>query len=156
VFSGAALGALALYADLPAGRRALARLAERILDDEFQGAFAIATLDEVSPGRLVAPGITLRDPPGRLALRRSSRAIPFRVSRLARRLLLEHGEVTLDFGTAQIDRAEGYVAFDPGSNIPTIAQAFTPRARPASAPSQPSAKRGVRVWFPKIEIAHLY
>lgn len=154
VFLGGSLLALVLYADLPAGRRLVARGLQRTLTKTFEGSFSIDSVERISLGELRAIGITVRDPDGHVVLIASDLRVQADVPGIVRKLLTTQGELTLRFEHARIERAEVYLLPGKG-NVPTIADAFTPIPTPpgtASTSSGPSLK----VWFPEVEVGRIY
>ena len=155
VFAGGCLLALVLYANLPAGRRVVAFGLQRVLSTTFEGGFSIDSVEKVSLKELRARGITVHDPDGHLVLSVSALSVQVDVPGVLRKLLLGKGEVTLRFDHARLERAEVYLLPSLQSNVPTIADAFTPTPSiPGTA--APSSATTYKVWFPEIEVGHIY
>jgi len=154
VFVSGSLLAFVLYANLPAGRRLVAFALQGALAKTFEGSFSIEAVDRVSLAELKARGITVHDPDGHLVLSVSALSVQLDVPGLLRKLLLSSGALTLRFEHARLERAEVYLL--PGkNNVPTIADAFTPSPTPASS-SSATPTRTLKIWFPEIEVGHIY
>lgn len=155
VFVGGSLLSLVLYGNLPAARRGLASGLQRVLANTFEGGFAIGAIEHISLHELRARGFTVRDPDGHLVLSVDSITVQMDLPGMLQKLLLGTGLVTLRFDHARLERAEVYLL--PGThNVPTIVEAFTPTpSPPGSAPSAASTQT-LKVWFPEIEVGHIY
>jgi hypothetical protein len=154
VFVSGSLLAFVLYANLPAGRRALAIGLERVLKDTFEGGFSIAAVERVSLNELRARGLTVHDPDGHLVLSVSALSVRMDLPDLLRKLLLGRERISLRFAHARIERAEVYLL--PGAhNVPTIVDAFTPTP---SLPGTVKSSSGpeLEIWFPEVEVGHIY
>ncbi|HEY5375647.1 MAG TPA: hypothetical protein VIK01_18340, partial [Polyangiaceae bacterium] len=154
IFVGGTLLSLVTYANLPAGRRFVGFALQRVLASTFEGSFEIDSVDHVSLAELQASGITVHDPDGHVVLKVSTLSIQADLAAVAQKAWRGTGTVTLRFDHARIERAEVYLV--PGkNNIPTIADAFTPS--PSKATSGPATSgRKLKVWFPEIEVGHIY
>ena len=155
VFLGGSLLSLVLYGNLPAGRRVAAYGLQRVLNTTFEGGFSIDAVEKVSLNELRARGITVHDPDGHLVLSVSALSVQLDVPGMLRKVLLGTGEVTLRFGHARMERAEVYLLPGLQSNVPTIADAFTPTPSIPGTASPPSSTT-FKVWFPEIEVGHIY
>jgi hypothetical protein len=154
VFASGSLLSFVLYADLPAGRRAVAIGLERVLKNSFEGSFNIDAIEQVSLHDLHARGFTVHDPDGHLVLSVSAVSVRLDLPGMLRKLLLGTGVVTLRFDHARIERAEVYLL--PGThNVPTIVDAFTPTPSLPGTAAQPSAMT-LKIWFPEIEVGRIY
>ena len=154
VFLGGSLLALVLYSNLPAGRRGVALGLQRVLKENFEGGFAIDGVDHVSLSELRARGFKVHDPDGHLVLAVDSVTVQLDLPGMLKKLLTGTGLVSLRFDHARIDGAEVYLL--PGANnVPTIVDAFTPTPSPPGSAGAPSPRR-LELWFPHIEIGHLY
>ncbi|HEY3494533.1 MAG TPA: translocation/assembly module TamB domain-containing protein [Polyangiaceae bacterium] len=149
VFVAASLAGLALHADLPVGRKAVARLLERLLSDTFLGRFEIVALDQLSLGGLRAREVQVRDPAGRLVLVVSGLRARADIAGIVEDVLFGEGELAVNIQHARAEQAKVVLIPDPASGEPSIAQAFTlaPSKTPSTAPGRP-----VRVALPAIEI----
>lgn len=156
VFVGGTLGALVLYANLPAGRRLAARGLQRTLTKTFEGGFEIEAVERLSLYELRATGVTIRDPDGHVVLTASEVSVQADLPALARKLLTGEGELTLRFDHARIERAEVYLLPGKG-NVPTIADAFTlTPTLPGTSTASDMSSTPLKIWFPEIEVGHLY
>jgi len=155
VFLGGSVLSLLLYGNLPAARRGLAMGLQRVLANTFEGGFALDAVEHVSLHELRARGFTVYDPDGHLVLTVDSLTVEMDLPGMLRKLLLGTGVVTLRFNHARLERAEVYLL--PGTNnVPTIVDAFTPSpSPPGSAPSS-APTQTIKVWFPEIEVGHIY
>ena len=155
VFVSGSLLAFVMYANLPAGRRVVGFALQRVLGTTFQGRFTIETINRVSLTELRASGITVQDPEGRLVLSVSELSVQADFTSIVRQALLGTGAVTLRFDHARLERAEVFLLPGLESNVPTIVEAFTPVP---SAPGTANASSGgpLKVWFPEIEVGHIY
>ena len=154
VFVGGSLLSIVLYADLPANRRGVTFALQRVLNDTFEGRFSIDAIDQVSLKELHARGITVHDPDGHLVLSVNALSAQLDLPSMLRKLLFGTGEVTLRFDHARIERAEVYLL--PGrDNVPTIVDAFTPAPSPPGG-GAPSTGPTLKIWFPEVEVGHLY
>lgn len=154
VFASGSLLSFVLYADLPAGRRAVAIGLERVLKNSFEGSFNIDAIEQVSLHDLRARGFTVHDPDGHLVLSVSALSVRMDLPGMLRKLLFDTGVVSLRFDHARIERAEVYLL--PGAhNVPTIVDAFTPTASLPGGATQPSPTT-LKIWFPEIEVGHIY
>jgi len=155
VFVGGSLLSLLLYGNLPAGRRVLSLGLQRVLSGTLQGGFAIDSVERVSLSELRARGFRVHDPDGHLVLSVDSVTVQMDLPGTIRKLLLDTGLVTLRFNHARIERAEVYLL--PGTdNVPTIVEAFTPTPTPPGSGSTSPAKQTLKIWFPEIEVGHIY
>jgi hypothetical protein len=154
VFVSGSLLSLVLYANLPAGRRVATYGLQRALQSEFEGRFAIESVERLSLTGLRARGVTVYDPDGRLVLSVNSISIQADLLELVKQILFGTGNVTLRFERARLERAEVYLL--PGkNNIPTIADAFMP-VPPIPGTSSGPSTRTLKVWFPQVEVGHIY
>ncbi|HET7538970.1 MAG TPA: hypothetical protein VFK05_03835 [Polyangiaceae bacterium] len=154
VFLGGSLLALALYSNLPAGRRGVTLGLERVLNQSFEGRFVIEGVEHVSLNELRARGFTVHDSDGQLVLSLDSITVQLDLAEMLKKLVFGTGLVSLRFEHARADGAEVYLL--PGrNNVPTIVEAFTPAPSPPGTATAPSPSR-LELWFPQIEIGHLY
>jgi len=154
VFLGGSLLALVLYSNLPAGRRGVALGLQRVLSENFEGRFVIGGVDHVSLNELRARGFTVHDADGRLVLAVDSISVQLDLPGMLKKLLFGTGLVSLRFDHARLDGAEVYLLPN-SSNVPTIVDAFTPTQSPPGSATAPSPRR-IELWFPQIEVGHLY
>lgn len=155
IFLGGSTSALVLYMDLPASRRIVAGALERALASEFAGSFSIESVGRVSLAGLQAKNITVRDPDGRVVLAVSSLTAQADLPSLARKLLFGTGTLTLRIDHARIERADVYLLPGVTSNVPTIADAFTPTPSKSTGTSSGSGLK-LKIWLPEIEVGHIY
>ncbi|MET0795357.1 MAG: hypothetical protein ABW061_27810 [Polyangiaceae bacterium] len=155
IFVGGSLLALVLYANLPAGRRVATYGLQRALQSEFEGRFGIEAVERVSLSGLRARGIAVYDPEGRLVLSVNSLSVQADLPELLRKILFGTGDLTLRFERARLERAEVYLLPGRKNNVPTIVDAFTPVPAIPGTNSAPS-QRTVKVWFPEVEVGHIY
>ncbi|MES1179129.1 MAG: translocation/assembly module TamB domain-containing protein [Myxococcales bacterium] len=155
VFVGGSVLSLVLYANLPAGRRVATYGLQRALQTEFEGRFGIEAVERVSLSGLRARGVTVYDPDGRLVLSVNTISIQADVPDLVKKILFGKGELTLRFERARLERAEVYLLPGRKDNVPTIVDAFTPIPPIPGTGSAPSS-RTVKVWFPEVEVGHIY
>lgn len=155
VFVGGSLLSLVLYGNLPAARRGLAFGLQRVLADTFEGGFALEAVEHVSLHELRARGFTVHDPDGHLVLSVDSVTVQLDLPDMLRQLLLGTGLVTLRFNHARLERAEVYLLPDV-HNVPTIVDAFTLSPSPPGSASSAAPARKIKVWFPEIEVGHIY
>jgi autotransporter translocation and assembly factor TamB len=145
----ASLGGLALHLDAPVGRRAVARVLERLLSDTFRGRFEITSLDHLSLGMVTAREVKVRDPRGELVLAVQGLRAHADVLGSVSDVLFGEGKLTIVVHHARAEKARVVLIPDPKSGIPSIAAAFEliPPKNPSPGPARP-----VRVWLPAIEI----
>ena len=155
LFVGGSLLALVLYANLPAGRRVARYGLQRALQSEFEGRFAIESVERVSLSGLKARGVTVYDPDGHLVLSVNALSVQANLPELLQQILFGKGDLTLRFDRARLERAEVYLLPGRKNNVPTIVDAFTPVPSVPGTSSSPS-QRSVKVWFPEVEVGHIY
>jgi hypothetical protein len=154
VFVGGSLLSFVLYGNLPAGRRGVVFGLQRALNSTFQGSFDIEGVDRISLNELRARGFTVHDPDGHLVLSADAITVQMDLPGMLQKFLLGTGLVTLRFDHARIERAEVYLLPGP-HNVPTIVDAFTPAPSPPGG-SPSSSAQTLKVWFPEIEVGHIY
>ena len=149
VFVAASLGGVALHADLPVGRRAVARLLEQLLSSTFLGRFEIVAIDHLTLRTVLAREVRVRDPAGRLVLTVEGLRAHADIAGIVSDVLLGEGPLSVDIHHARAERAKVALVPDAASGEPSIAQAFTlaPSKTPSTGPGRP-----VKVWLPAIEI----
>ncbi|MEO6603250.1 MAG: hypothetical protein ABIQ16_25420, partial [Polyangiaceae bacterium] len=155
IFLGGSLLSLVLYANLPAGRRVATFGLQRALQSEFEGRFGIESVEQLSLSGLRARGVTVYDPDGHLVLSVNAVSIQANFPGLLKKIIFGSGELTLRFERARLERAEVYLLPGRKDNVPTIVDAFTPIPPLPGTSSAPSA-RTVKVWFPEVEVGHIY
>ena len=155
VFVSGSLLSLALYANLPAGRRVATYALLRALQSEFEGRFGIESVERVSLTGLQARGVTVYDPDGHLVLSVNALSVRTDVPELLHKLLFGKGELTLRFDRARLERAEVFLLPGRKNNVPTLVDAFTPTPSTPGTSSGPSTRK-VKVWFPQVEVGHIY
>lgn len=155
LFSVASVGALVLHLDLPAGRRLTTLVLTQQLDSIFRGSFTIGGVERISRSGLLARGVVVRDPHGRVVLSVSRLRAQADLFEMLRRLLLGGPKITLVVDHVHVARADVYLYAEPDTGVPSIASAFTPRPSGREPTSSESA-REVRVALQAVEITRLF
>ena len=149
VFVTSVLVAALVHSNLPLSRRVVAAELSAYLTDFFEGSLSIESIERLTPQRVQARQVVVRDPAGNVVLEVAELRARARLLEIGRQLLLGQGKQTLIIDHVRADRVECMLLPEAESGRPSIAHAFTPVARRTGTQRN---HREIRVWLGHIEI----
>lgn len=137
VFAACFATALVVHSSLAPSRRLLSRLVARELSQGMAGTIEVDSIEQLSPTRLQALGITVREPAGRPVLFVSRLDVTAPILSMAWSALFGTGTLHVQVPWLRADHIDVELAKDADGAL-TLARAFSPR--PGLVPAVPPVK----------------
>ena len=155
VFAVAGAGALPLHADLPAPRRLIVEVVNRLLAVPFGGRVRIGHVDRLSVSGIAGASLDVFDPTGETVLHADGVRARVRTAALLRSVVARDGPLVIELPVVAIDHVE--TNLDAGAEHRLrLAEAFSTRPSASHAAPTPPGARSVRVEVADVRVRHAW
>lgn len=155
LFGVGAGAALLAHLNLAAPRRVTVELLERTLADLFQGQISIGSITQVTPGRVEAQDIVVRDQAHRIVLKVNRLTAQADLLDILARILRGDEKLTIVINHVRVEHAEADIIPNQ-DGLPTLGDAFLLRPSKSDESSASATGQYVRVWLPEIEVGQAF